>query len=144
MKPILTHPERNPTLQRDPKRLTEWMRIGLLTQITAGSVTGLMGREARSMAHRLLENRWVHFIATDAHNTDKRAPRMREAHDLIAKKFSPTYAKRICLDNPLAAYENRPLPQQEEPRNLYRNDAQLTRRWWQIFWKPDKEDDDLD
>jgi protein-tyrosine phosphatase len=120
------------------------MRIGLLTQITAGSVTGLMGKASQKMAFRLLENRWVHFIATDAHNTDKRAPRMREAHDLIAKKFGPAYAHRICLDNPLAAWENRPLPPQDEPRNLYRDDARLTRRWWQIFWKlgnTDRDDD---
>ena len=135
MKPILTHPERNPTLQRDPKRLTDWMRIGLLTQITAGSVTGLMGKASQRMAHKLLANRWAHFIATDAHNTDKRAPRMKEAHDLIAKKFGAAYAQRICLDNPLAAYEGRPLPEQDEPLNLYRDDAKLTRRWWQILWK---------
>jgi protein-tyrosine phosphatase len=135
MKPILTHPERNPTLQRDPKRLAEWMRIGLLTQITAGSVTGVMGREAQRMAHRLLANRWVHFIATDAHNTDKRAPRMKAAFDLIAQKQGLAYAQRICVDNPLAAYESRPLPEQDEPQNLYKDDADLTRRWWQIFWK---------
>jgi protein-tyrosine phosphatase len=135
MKPILTHPERNPTLQRDPKRLVEWMRIGLLTQITAGSVTGLMGKASQRMAFRLLENRWVHFIATDAHNTEKRAPRMREAHDLIAKKYGSAYARRICYENPLAAFENRILPEQEEPRHLYAQEADLTRRWWQIFWK---------
>jgi protein-tyrosine phosphatase len=135
MRPILTHPERNPTLQRDPKRLTDWMRIGLLTQITAGSVTGLMGKSAQNMAFRLLANRWVHFIATDAHNTDKRAPRMKAAHDLIAKKYGAAYAHRICVENPLAAFEGRPLPEQDEPLNLYRDDAELTRRWWQIFWR---------
>jgi protein-tyrosine phosphatase len=135
MRPILTHPERNPTLQRDPKRLTDWMRIGLLTQITAGSVTGLMGKAAERMAHKLLTNRWVHFIATDAHNTDKRAPRMKAAHDIIAKKYGSEYAARLCFDNPFAVYENRPLPEQDEPLHLYRDDAELTRRWWQIFWK---------
>jgi protein-tyrosine phosphatase len=135
MKPILTHPERNPTLQRDPKRLVEWMRIGLLTQITAGSVTGLMGRDARRMAYRLLANRWVHFIATDAHNTEARAPRMSAAHSLIAKKFGAAYAQRLCTDNPMAAFEGRVLPEQDEPLKLYRNDAELSRPWWKIFWK---------
>jgi protein-tyrosine phosphatase len=135
MKPILTHPERNPTLQRDPKRLTDWMRIGLLTQITAGSVTGLMGKAAERMAHKLLANRWVHFIATDAHNTEKRAPRMKAAHDIIAQKYGVEYAHRLCFENPFAVYENRPLPEQDEPLHLYRNDAELSRRWWQIFWK---------
>jgi protein-tyrosine phosphatase len=135
MKPILTHPERNPTLQRDPKRLIDWMRIGLLTQITAGSVTGHMGRAAERMSHKLLANRWVHFIATDAHNAESRAPRMKAAHDIIAKKYGADYAHRLCVANPLAAYENRPLPEQDEPLHLYRTDAELTRPWWKIFWK---------
>jgi protein-tyrosine phosphatase len=45
MVPILTHPERNPTLQRDQARLADWMRDGLLVQVTAGSVLGHMGKE---------------------------------------------------------------------------------------------------
>ncbi len=135
MRPILTHPERNPTLQRDPKRLMEWMRIGLLTQITAGSVTGQMGKASERMAHRLLANRWVHFIATDAHNADKRAPRMKAAYDMIARKHGTAYAHRLCVDNPLAAYEGRPLPEQDEPLHLYPHEADLSRPWWKIFWK---------
>ena len=135
MRPILTHPERNPTLQRDPRRLVEWMRIGLLTQITANSVTGQMGKPAQRMAHRLLANRWVHFIATDAHNAETRVPRMKAAHDIIAKKYGAAYAHRLCVDNPLAAYENRPLPEQDEPLHLWPHEAELTRPWWKIFWK---------
>jgi protein-tyrosine phosphatase len=139
MKPILTHPERNPTLQRDPARLIDWMRIGLLTQITAGSVTGQMGAASQKMAHKLLANRWVHFIATDAHNTGKRSPVMRAAHDIIARKYGAAYAHRLCTENPLAVYENRVLPEQEEPLGLYKDEAELTRRWWQIFWKLGKQ-----
>lgn len=135
MRPILTHPERNPTLQRDPKRLADWMRIGLLTQVTTSSVIGRMGREAERMAHRMLADRWVHFLATDAHNTESRPPRMRAAHDLVAKKYGTEYADRLCTANPMAAFEGRALPPQEEPRHLYEDDPELNRRWWQIFWK---------
>src|SRR5271170_1694059 len=67
--PILTHPERNPTLQSDESRVAEWLQRGVLVQVTAGSVLGRMGKRAERMAHELLENRWVHFLATDAHNT---------------------------------------------------------------------------
>src|SRR6202012_3662688 len=38
--PILTHPERNPTLQSDRPRMMEWLRGGVLVQVTAGSVMG--------------------------------------------------------------------------------------------------------
>ena len=82
--PILTHPERNPTLQTDQPRLMDWLRGGVLVQVTAGSVLGRMGRHAERMAHDLLANRWVHFLATDAHNTTSRPPKMREAFELVA------------------------------------------------------------
>ena len=135
MRPILTHPERNPTLQKDPKRLADWMRIGLLTQITTSSIVGQMGREAERMAHRMLSDRWVHFLATDAHNTKSRPPRMRAARELVARKYGEAYADRLCTSNPMAVYEGKSLPQQEEPRHLYKDDPRLSRRWWQIFWK---------
>lgn len=133
MKPILTHPERNPTLQRDPKRLAGWMRIGLLNQVTAGSVLGHMGRQAQRMAHQMLSDRWVHFLATDAHNTGSRPPRMASARDLVAKKYGAEYAERLCTTNPLAVFHGQILPEQAEPLHIYEDDTQTNRRWWQIF-----------
>jgi len=119
MTPILTHPERNPSLQQDSSRLAAWIRDGLLTQITAGSVTGRMGRKAEGLAHRLLADRWAHFIATDAHDTRSRPPRMRSACDVVAKRYGEAYAQRLCTENPQAVFDGRPLPAQEDPQRLY-------------------------
>jgi protein-tyrosine phosphatase len=127
--PILTHPERNATLQADPERLADWLRGGLLVQVTAGSVTGRMGKQAQKMAHQLLANRWVHFLATDAHNTTSRPPRMREACDLVAQKYGPDYAHALCVGNPVAAFMGKPLMQQQEPLHLY--DDMEEKSWWQ-------------
>jgi protein-tyrosine phosphatase len=119
MTPILTHPERNPTLQRDDSRLRNWIRDGMLTQVTASSVTGLMGRVAQKMAERLLANRWVHFIATDAHNISSRPPQMRDARDQIAARYGEQYAQRLCTENPQAVFDNRHLPPQEAPQKIF-------------------------
>src|SRR3984957_7078964 len=119
--PILTHPERNPTLQADRPRMMDWLRGGVLVQVTAGSVVGRMGKHAERMAHDLLANRWVHFLATDAHNTTSRPPKMREAFELVAHKYGPDYAHLLCVSNPLAAFLGKPLPPQFEPLNLYDN-----------------------
>jgi protein-tyrosine phosphatase len=127
--PILTHPERNATLQREPLRMLEWLRGGLLVQVTAGSVTGKMGKTAERMAHDLLSKHWVHFLATDAHNTSSRPPKMREAHDLVANKYGPEYAHLLCVSNPLAAFQNQPMPPQLEPLDLYENLE--PKSWWQ-------------
>lgn len=134
MKPILTHPERNPTLQRNPSRLADWIRMGVLIQVTANSVLGHMGHTAAKMAHQLLSDRWVHFLATDAHNTQSRPPRMLAARNAVAKKYGTNYADRICTTNPLAVFEGRNLAEQDEPRKLY-PDELGTRSWWQFFWK---------
>ena len=106
--PVLTHPERNPTLQIDLKRLGEWMRGGVLVQVTADSVTGRMGRTAEKIAHQLLARRWVHFLATDAHNVSSRPPRLSEAREVVAKKYGRAYADSLVTTNPRAVYDGRP------------------------------------
>jgi protein-tyrosine phosphatase len=127
--PILTHPERNPTLQSDPQRMVDWLRGGVLVQVTAGSVMGRMGKHAERMAHSLLEKRWVHFLATDAHNTSSRPPKMREAFELVAKRYGPDYAHLLCVSNPLAAFTGNTLQGQMEPVGLY-EDLE-PKSWWQ-------------
>jgi len=128
---VLTHPERNPTLQKNPERLAEWMRNGMLTQVTTSSVLGRMGKEAERMAHKLLANRWVHFLATDAHNLTSRPPKMREAFDAVAKRYGADYARRLCVDNPLAVFEGRHLGDQDEPLNLFDDRGEgREKSWW--------------
>lgn len=133
MMPILTHPERNPTLRAEPWRLAEWVEGGLLTQVTAGSVLGTMGKPARKMAMDLLRAGQVHFIATDAHNTRSRPPLLGAAHAAIAREFTTAYADQLCLGNPAAAFEGRPLPEQDAPLRLpgRRGD----RAWWQRLFE---------
>ncbi len=77
IRPIVTHPERNPILQKEHERMAEWMRTGCLVQITASSLNGRFGKRAQALAWELLEKNWVHFIATDAHNLEGRPPAMR-------------------------------------------------------------------
>jgi protein-tyrosine phosphatase len=117
--PILTHPERNPVLQKDSSRMEGWLRQGMLVQVTTSSVLGQMGPVAERMAHRMLANRWVHFLATDAHDLKSRPPQMRAAYDVVAKKYGQEYAERICVENPLAVFEGHPLPPQDEPLKLF-------------------------
>jgi protein-tyrosine phosphatase len=128
--PILTHPERNPTLQKDTARLADWLRNGLLVQVTAGSVLGHMGREAEQMSHRLLADRWVHFLATDAHNTTGRPPEMSAARELVARRYGASYADLLCVENPRNVFDGTPLGEQEAPRKLFDDDGEEKKSWW--------------
>ncbi len=119
MRPIITHPERNPILQRDHARMAEWMRTGCLVQITAASLNGRFGKRAQALAWEMLEKNWVHFVATDAHNLEGRPPRMTEAYNAIAKRINEEAAQRLCVENPRAAFESRKLGPQPEPEGIY-------------------------
>ena len=87
------------------------------------------GGSLESVAHELLANRWVQFLATDAHNTTSRPPKMREAFEVVAKKYGPDYAHLLCVSNPLAAFMGKPLQPQPEPLNLYEEFKEKS--WWQ-------------
>ena len=117
--PILTHPERNPTIQNDLPRLAEWMRGGVLLQVTGDSVTGRMGKTAQRIAHELLAKRWAHFLATDAHNLTSRPPRLSEAHEFVSSKYGEAYAESLVTTNPLAVFNGQPFEAVEEPIDLY-------------------------
>lgn len=119
MTPILTHPERNPTLQHNQELLADWVRAGLLLQITASSILGSMGRTAQKMSERLLADRWVHVLATDAHNLTSRPPQMREAAELIASGYGQEYADLLTLTNPQAIFQGDQLSPQQPMLHLF-------------------------
>ena len=114
MTPIITHPERNPMLSRQPERMGEWLDAGAMLQITAGSLLGRFGTHAEAVCHWLLERNWVHFLATDAHNITTRPPQLRPAYKIVEKKYGRDMAERLCLTNPHAAYFGEAAPPQPE------------------------------
>lgn len=115
MRPIITHPERNLTLQRTPGRLTEWLQQGCLIQVTANSLTGRFGKRAQEMGLQLIQQGSVHFLATDAHDLKSRPPRMSEAYRIVSEKAGVATAERLCVTNPLAAFEGEPIPEAPVP-----------------------------
>ncbi len=67
------------------------------------------------MAGQLLGERLVHFVASDAHDTQHRPPRLSAAHAFVAQKYGAEMADWLLVANPLAAIESRPLPYFPEP-----------------------------
>jgi len=78
-KPILAHPERNAFLAAKPERLQALVERGVLVQITAASVLGGFGAQAKSAAVAFLERGLVHVLASDAHSAAHRPPLLTEA-----------------------------------------------------------------
>lgn len=108
--PILTHPERNRVLQRDLPRVRQWIEDGCLVQITANSLTGHWGDQARRSARTLLEQHAVHVLATDAHDSRRRVPMLSLARSLVAKWHGEEMARALVEDNPRAIVSGEKIP----------------------------------
>jgi protein-tyrosine phosphatase len=107
LRPIVTHPERNPSVVRDPLTIIRLKEAGALVQITAGSLTGHFGRESRECALYLLKKGVADIIATDAHSVSGRPPIMSEGLREAEKIVGRARARLMVEDNPLAVIEGR-------------------------------------
>ena len=110
LRPIITHPERDGILRRQPERLAKWARLGCYVQVTAGSLTGTFGPRAQEDSLCWIGRGLVHFVASDAHNTKRRPLRLQAAYEVVRKQFGDEKARALFLENPFAAFEGRNLP----------------------------------
>ncbi|PYV49276.1 MAG: exopolysaccharide biosynthesis protein [Acidobacteria bacterium] len=108
--PIITHPERNPILQESPQRVLQWIELGCTVQVTGSIFTGSWGARARQVAEWLLQRKGVHFLATDAHDTERRPPVLSAARRALAKQFGEPTAHALVEANPQAVMNDTPLP----------------------------------
>jgi protein-tyrosine phosphatase len=106
---ILAHAERCDGLNQQPELAEAWIQQGVALQVNAGGLLGAFGRGAQVAALDWLGRGWVSIIATDAHSTGSRRPRMSEAIDFIAREFGEAVARRVCLENPLRVLNGQPL-----------------------------------
>ena len=110
LRPIITHPERNPILRSQPDRLLHWVRLGCFAQVTAGSLSGVFGPGAKQDAWNWLTRGLIHFVSSDAHNTARRPLKLKFAYDSIAHQLGEETARALLIENPLAAFNGDPLP----------------------------------
>ncbi len=110
MTPIITHPERNPILMRDPRPVVAWAAMGAVVQVTANSLTGRWGSVAKKTVQWLVKHRAVHVLATDAHDPKDRAPILSQGRKEMAKLVGESAAYAMVVDNPRAIVNGEPLP----------------------------------
>lgn len=131
--PVITHPERNPLIRTKPERLFQWLRQGCYAQVTAQSISGKFGRTAQEAAERWLAAGVFHFIASDAHNTSSRPLRLKQTYEHVASEYGEDLAHALLVDNPLAAFEGRPLPcipELAEDENSKSGQTRKRKRFW--------------
>jgi protein-tyrosine phosphatase len=125
--PVITHPERNALLMKRVPDLIEWVRFGCLIQVTAQSFTGRFGKSAEKGARELMQKNLVHFVASDAHDTEWRPPDLRAPREHVASVYGEAVAERLFTTNPRMTLTGEYL-EWEDP-----DDAGPAKPWYR-FW----------
>lgn len=110
--PILTHPERLHWINDHYHIVKRLASAGIWNQITAGSLTGAFGKNARYWGERMLGEGLVHLLASDAHDTIRRPPLMSRGRDVAALRVGEEEALNLVLVRPRGVLNN------EAPSNL--------------------------
>jgi protein-tyrosine phosphatase len=98
--PVVTHPERLTWIDEHYGVFARLVKAGAWMQITAGSLSGRFGPEARYWGERMLDEGLVHILATDAHGTGSRAPLLAEGRDAAEKWVGKEEARRLIEERP--------------------------------------------
>ena len=97
--PILAHIERYACLTKNDEYIEELTDMGAYMQVNAGTLLGKMGIIQKCMCKRWLQERRIHFIASDAHDLQKRKPNLLECKKYVEKKVGD-HANEIFVENP--------------------------------------------
>lgn len=96
LQPVLAHVERYAFVQRDPSVIAPVAQLGVPIQINTTSLTGYHGPEAERTAVELLDLGLAHVLASDAHDTNRRAPKLRDVYRQVAQLTSPATATAMA------------------------------------------------
>jgi len=98
--PVIAHAERLTFLKKKSAVLSHWRSAGALIQVTAPGLMGDWGSKISTFAWQLILSGYASVLATDAHDTDKRRPRLTEAHAAVAARLGIHIADRLTMENP--------------------------------------------
>jgi protein-tyrosine phosphatase len=110
--PILTHPERLTWINSHYRVIERLVGRGVWMQLTAGSLAGAFGQNARYWAERMLDEGCAHILATDAHDVSRRPPNLSQGRELAAELIGSTEAEHLVVTRPRGVLLN------DEPSNL--------------------------
>jgi protein-tyrosine phosphatase len=104
--PIITHPERLSWVDDHYPVFQRLIAQGAWMQVTAGALTGVFGKRARYWGERFIGEGHTHLLATDAHSTGRRLPRLTEGLEVARRLVGDTEANRLVAERPIAVLQN--------------------------------------
>lgn len=98
--PVLAHIERYMAFLNNYDRVRDVSHSGARIQINYGSIIGTYGHEAKAFTNKLLKDRKVDYIATDAHRAEgNRTVEIEEVLKYLYKKYPEDYVRAVTYQN---------------------------------------------
>jgi protein-tyrosine phosphatase len=123
-RPILAHAERYGFFWKHPERLADLIRMGVLTQVTAGSLLGEFGAAAQRLGERLVLANLTTIVATDAHHVWRRRPRLADGRARLTELVGAEAADRLTRAVPAAILSDEPIDPVGDPSALELDEQQ--------------------
>ena len=106
--PVLAHPERIEMFQKDINSLDKLLEMGLLTQITSGSLMGYFGDIAKELSIYMLNKGLVNIISSDTHSVSgKRSPILNDGIMYASQIIGCERVNKLVIDTPLKIIEDK-------------------------------------
>lgn len=97
--PVIAHVERYECMLKNPDNVEQLYDMDVEIQVNAASITGEAGFKSKMFVHKLLKKHLVHYVGTDAHESKKRAPKMKKCASILRKKYGEEYANELLYKN---------------------------------------------
>lgn len=98
-KAVIAHIERYRVLDGEDKIIAQLKELGCLFQINVYSLVEEQNDRIRNFARKLLFEKLVDFIGSDAHRIDHRPPELTSGVEYIYENCDKNYADAVCFKN---------------------------------------------
>lgn len=98
-RPVIAHVERYHALKEDTERLEELLENGAFLQMNYRSLAGNLFDKRAARCRKMVKAGYIHYLATDMHNTDSRAPQTEAAMKWMQKHLSGEEIAALCGKN---------------------------------------------
>lgn len=105
--PVIAHMERYEAFHKHLDLAETVLKMGAYCQVNAGSLTGNAGWALKRFTRKMMKNGQIQFVATDAHDLEKRRPNFGAAPTWIEKKLGESELKEYLYENPMKILENK-------------------------------------
>ncbi len=96
---VLAHPERYKFFQEDPRRLEEFIDLGVYLQVNYLSILGFYGKDTQKLVNLLFKHDMVSFLGSDVHQPKRFYPYIGNAVDKIVAIIGENRFKELSEDN---------------------------------------------